>query len=156
EWAAFLRFAAHKDFADIEVRHAARGLPKTGFRERYTRHVKALVAVGDGAGSDRLTGLKTEFVALANPYTDDLSGGLPVRLYHDGAPRAAAQVEIFARAPDGEVTVTTTRTDDTGLAMIPVVSGYSYLLDGVVLRETEEGDDAAWETLWAALTFAVP
>ena len=156
EWEAFQAFADHKDFPDIRARHLARGLPETGFSESYTRHAKTLVSVGDGAGQDRALGLETEFVALANPYTDDLTGGLPVQLLYQGAPRAHAQVELFARSPEGQVTVTLTRTDDQGRAVIPVTSGHEYLLDAVVLRESPTGADDVWETLWAALTFRVP
>lgn len=158
EWESFLSFAEHKDFPDIEARHLARGLPLTGFVESYTRHAKSLIAVGDGSGQDRAFGLRTEFVALANPYTDDITDGLPVLLLLDGAPRANAQVELFDRAPDGDVTITLHRTDSEGRAVLPVEPGHEYLADAVTLLplepETEGGP--VWHTLWAALTFAVP
>lgn len=156
----FAAFVAHKALEGTMEAHAARGLPETGFREGYTRFSKALIGVGGSAGADAPTGLETEFVALANPYTADLSNGLPVQLYYQGAPRVDAQVEIFDRAPDGTVTVTTQRTDDQGRAIIPVTPGHAYLLDAVVIREPKpalaEKEDIVWETLWAALTFAVP
>ncbi|WP_438362861.1 DUF4198 domain-containing protein [Nioella halotolerans] len=158
DWDSFLRFAAHKDFTDIEARHQSRGLPMGGFRESYTRHAKSLIASGDGAGADRAFGLRTEFVALANPYTDSLSGGLPVLLLLDGAPRADAQVELFERAPDGTVTVTLHRTDADGRAVLPVDPDNEYLADAVSLMPVEpaEDGDPVWHTLWASLTFAVP
>ena len=156
DWAKFQAFADHKDFPNIRARHLARGWPETGFTESYTRHAKALIAVGRGVGADRATGLQTEFVALANPYTDDLSGGMPVQLLYRGAPRGNAQVEVFDRAPDGTVTVSLHRTDAEGRATIPVASGHVYLFDAVVLREAPTDSPAVWETLWAALTFAVP
>ena len=154
----FVDFVRHKDFAWALDDHAARGLPETGFKERYSRYAKSLIAIGDGAGSDRIVGLETEIVALANPYTDDLPGGLPVRVLYQGAPRPDAQVELFARAPDGTVTVTTTRTDDTGIARLSVEPGFSYLADHVVMRPLEPANegDPVWESLWASLTFAVP
>ncbi|MFV1593146.1 DUF4198 domain-containing protein [Phaeobacter sp. JH20_36] len=167
-WEEFAKFAAHKDFADIKSRHAARNLPDAGFAERYTRHAKSLVAVGNGAGADRATGLLTEFVARANPYTDDLTAGLPVELLFEGTARPDAQIEVFERSPDGNVAVTLTRSDSQGRATIPVKSGHVYLLDAVVLRsldaEAGASDDGAtkrgpipvWQTHWAALTFAVP
>lgn len=158
EWDRFLRFAEHKDFADIEARHTARGLPMTGFVESYSRHAKSLIAVGDGAGADREYGLRTEFVALANPYTDDLSGGFPVLVLLDGAPRADAQVELFDRNADGEVTITLHRTDADGRAVLPVTPGHVYLADAVTLQEVVPSEDstAVWHTLWASLTFEVP
>ncbi len=160
DFAVFTRFVQHKDFPGALERHAARGLPEGGFREFYTRHAKALIAVGAGAGQDRVFGLETEIVALKNPYTDDVSGGLPVQVFYQGRPRADTQVELFAKAPDRTVTVTLLRTDAEGIALLPVAPGNSYLADAVVLREpdaeTAAAQDAVWESLWAALTFAVP
>lgn len=156
EWDKFQAFADHKDFPEIRDRQLARGLPLTGFSETYTRHVKALVGVGSATGSDTALGLETEFIALANPYTDEISDGIPIQLLYQGTPRADAQVEVFARASDGNVTTSTQRTDDQGQAIIAVQPGYEYLLDAVVLRESTGTSDDVWETLWAALTFRVP
>lgn len=158
DWQKFVNFVEHKDFDGVLQDHAARGLPETNFVELYSRYAKSLIAVGDGAGADTEVGLLTEIVAEANPYTDDLSEGLPLRVLFDGAPRADAQVELFAKAPDGQVDVTLHRTDDEGRVTIPVQAGYAYLADAVVLRalSPEEDDDPVWESLWASLTFAVP
>lgn len=160
EWEKFLRFVEHKDFADAVPMHEARGWSKEEFREIYTRHAKALVAVGDGAGSDRALGMATEFVALSNPYAPDFDGTMTVALTYQGEPRPDAQVEVFERAADGAVTVTLHRTDARGEARIPVKPGHAYLFDAVVLRPSplaETGERApVWESLWAALTFAVP
>lgn len=156
EWAKFSAFADHKDFQDIKARHAANGFPDVPFKERYTRHAKALIAVGDGAGADRAVGLKTEFVALTNPYAKDFTGTMRVQVLLDGAPRAHAQVEVFERNADRDVVVTLHRTDASGLASIPVRSGHTYLFDAVVLAPIIGDDQAVWDTYWAALTFAVP
>ncbi|WP_272004366.1 DUF4198 domain-containing protein [Roseovarius sp. ZX-A-9] len=159
-WEKFAQFAEHKSFADIQARHRARDLPDADFTEVYTRYAKSLIAIGAGMGADRATGLEIEIVALQNPYTRSETGPLPVQVLYQDAPRADAQVEIFERAPDGTVVVTTIRTDDAGIAQIPVRPGHAYLLDNVVLRvpapAVAEAHGAVWETLWASLTFAVP
>lgn len=154
-WEKFAKFAAHKDFAGIRDRHLARGLPEADFTETYFRFAKALIAVGDGAGHDMPRGQETEFVALTNPYTDGLPH-IDVLLLYQGEPRADAQIEVFDKPPVGEVAITLARTDAAGKARIPVQPGHAYLLDAVVLRPAPEGDASVWETLWAALTFAVP
>ncbi|WP_298918257.1 DUF4198 domain-containing protein [uncultured Roseobacter sp.] len=160
EWEKFLKFADHKDFPDAAADHEAAGWSKERFRETYTRHAKALVAVGAGAGADRAFGLATEFVALTNPYDPAFDGQMRVQVFYQGVPRADAQVEIFDRAADGSVTVSLTRTDEAGIATLPVADGHDYLLDAVVLRPSAAAGTAenapVWETLWAALTFAVP
>jgi len=136
-WEKFQRFAEHKDFDDILLRHRARSLPEKKFSEAYSRYSRSLVAVGDGAGSDRQAGLEVELVAQQNPYTDDVGRGL-----------------------SGKVEVTLPRTDDRGLVTLPVKPSHSYLVDMVVLREPSEAlattKKVVWETLWASLTFAVP
>lgn len=159
DWEKFQNFVRHKDFAGALEQHAARGLPTTGFREVYSRFGKSLIAVGDGAGSDREVGLLTEIVALANPYTDDMRGGLAVLVLYQGAPRADAQVELFSKSPQGTVGITLHRTDAAGRVTLPVQPGHEYLADAVVLRpvEPQGGDrDPVWESLWASLTFMVP
>ncbi len=156
----FLKFAEHKDFPEAEASHKLRGLPEGRFNEIYTRFCKTLIGVGTAAGHDVETDMETEFVALSNPYTDDLTDGLKVQLLYQGTPRTHAQIEVFERAPDETVVITKQRTDDQGRAMIPVKPNHIYLLDAVILREPEEGvaaeNDAVWETLWASLTFRVP
>lgn len=137
-------------------RHEERGLAQSGFQETYTRFAKSLIGVGDAQGADRATGMEFELTALANPYTDDLSGGLPVALSYRGAPRPDTQIELFERGPDGMVAVTRLRTDADGRARIPVRPGHAYQLDAVLLREAPPDSGAAWESLWANLTFALP
>lgn len=159
EWAKFTDFVEHKDFPDTLMSHAERGLPQTDFRESYRRFVKSLIAVGGGVGTDRVVGMRTEFIAQANPYTDDTSNGLPVLVLFEGAPRTDVQVEIFERSPTGEVAVTTTRTDTNGIALIPVRRGHEYNLDAVVMLPLLAADpllDPSWMSLWAGLTFSVP
>jgi len=158
EWARFVRFVEHKDFVGVLDRHVERGLPDVGFSETYSRHVKSLVAVGNGEGQDHAFGMRTEFVALANPYTDDVSNGLPVQLLLDGAPRADVQVELWDRAPTGAVSVSVHRTDAAGEVILPVEGGHVYMADAVAMQEVDaEGPrNAVWRSIWASLTFEVP
>lgn len=154
DWEKFRSFADGKGHAWALARHHARGLPATGFTERYTRFVKALVAVGDGAGSDAPAGMEAELVALSNPYTDPPQTGLRVEMRYRGTPLPAQRIDIFDKDANGRVEKTHATTDATGRALIPLVAGHRYLLDAVVLREAEGADP--WESLWASLTFAVP
>ena len=159
EWAKFQKFADHKAFGDVLSQHRERGLDEEMFIETYTRFAKGLFAIGSGAGADAQRGLELEIVALKNPYTDDLSNGLPVKVLYREMPRLNAQVEVFERNSAGETTVSTVQTNEDGIAMIEAKTGHTYLLDNVLLRaaspELAEKTGAVWETLWAALTFEV-
>lgn len=159
-FAKFEDFLRHKDAEWVLDAHRARGLGDDVI-EGYSRYAKSLVAGGDGTGEDRAYGLLTEFVALENPYTDDLSDGFEVQVLYQNQPRPGAQVEVFARDAEGQVSDSFVRADDSGVAVIPVTPGVTYLLDAVVLREASEGlkqnvPDAMWESLWASLTFRAP
>lgn len=160
EFEKFRSFVEHKAAPWVLEDHAAKGFPTTKFREVYSRYAKSLVGVGDAAGQDRVVGLLTEIVALENPYTDDMTDGIDVQVFYDDAPRAGEQIEIFEKAPDDSVQVSTVTTDAEGRATIPVRPGHRYMLDSVVLREPAPdlaaAKDAIWESLWANLTFAVP
>lgn len=157
-WEKFQNFIDHKDFDLTQAEHVALGHPAADFRERYRRFAKSLVGVGDARGSDRRVGLEIELVALVNPYLDDLSEGMPVQAFLADAPRADVQIELFEKGADGEVVTTLHRTDEAGVAMLPVQAGHSYLVDTVHLRPAPAGskDGVVWQTLWASLTFAVP
>ena len=139
EWKKFVKFTDHKDFAQVQQTHIDRGLPQEGFLELYRRYGKSLVAVGSGAGKDRALGLRTEIVALANPYTDAISS-LPVQVLFEGKPRANTQVELFDKSPSGSVKVTLHRTNSKGLAAIPVRAGHEYLVDSVTILPLESRD----------------
>lgn len=158
EWERFLNFAIHKDLGDVTAMHEARGLPLEDVVENYYRFAKSLVAVGDGAGRDQRVGLRTELVALANPYTDDLSDGMPVQLWYEDELQPDYQIELFAEDAAGEVTITYHRTDADGVALLPVEPGMTYMVDSVFLAPLEPTaeSDAIWATYWANLTFAVP
>lgn len=156
KWEKFEGFANQKDLGWVLKAHNARGLPKRDFMEIYQRFAKSLIAVGSGRGQDAPVGMETEIVAEANPYTDDLTIGLPVRVLYKGEPRVDAQVEIFSKSPDSKVTVAVVRTDAEGRAIVPVKPKTEYLLDAVVMRPLETDDATkkpAWESLWASITF---
>ncbi len=159
EWEKFAGFVSHKKLGTALIDHKSRGLPDTGFSETYRRFAKSLVAVGAGDGTDQPVGMRTEIVALNNPYTDDLTAGFAVQVLYQGAPRIDAQIEVFAKDSSGDVTVSTVQTDLNGQAIIPVSPATEYLLDAVLLLPLEpDASQAApvWESLWAALTFRTP
>ena len=160
DWEDFSGFVAHKDLAIDQDAHVARLGSDTGFTEAYYRFSKTLIGVGSAQGEDRRTGLETEIVALENPYTDDMTDGFTVQLFYRNEMRGNEQIEVFDRAPDGTVSVSTVRTDPEGIADIVVLPGHDYMLDAVVLRQPSErvaaSTGAFWETLWANLTFSIP
>lgn len=154
DWATFVEYADYEGLDGAIEAHLAADLPKTGFAELYTRCAKALVQVGPPSPEDRdaAIGMPLELVALANPFAADLDE-LPVRLLWHGEAAADIQIAIFREA-DG-VARKTLRTDADGRATIPLENGGRFLLNAVRLARSSAGDDAAWESHWASLTFDV-
>lgn len=148
-FAGFLEYDGLEWVTDV---HTARGLPEADFSESYTRYAKSLIAVGDGAGSDQVTGLLFELVALENPYTN--SDTLPVQLLYQGQPKADTQVALFHRASDGMVTRELFLSDANGQAFIPRRGDGLSLLSAVHMIPLEDGPHV-WHSLWASLTFDV-
>ncbi|MEQ3625537.1 MAG: DUF4198 domain-containing protein [Celeribacter sp.] len=159
DWETFTNFFTHKDLPGFPQVHYDRGLPEDPVKEVYRRYAKSLIAVGNGAGQDEVTGLKIEIVARTNPYTDDLSDGMRVEVRLDGEPRVDTQVEVFERAADDTVNTSYYRTDAAGQTTFPVKPDHEYMVDSVAMSATDNDDPQAgpvWRSIWANLTFAVP
>ncbi|MEM1266390.1 MAG: DUF4198 domain-containing protein [Pseudomonadota bacterium] len=150
----FLRGKRLEDALDL---HRARGFPEEGIVEGYHRFVKALVAVGGGAGEDQAVGMPFELVAETNPYTD--SGEMVFRLLWQQTPDANAPVFAFIKDADGAVEEILLRTDGEGLVRIPRRPG-EVMVNAVRIVEAnsalKERFDALWMTLWAASTYQIP
>lgn len=151
----FERFRSYLEDEGLEsyaAEHKQRGLPLTGFSERYKRCVKALVQVGpvsDNQTGDRATGLPFELVALNNPYNHETQL-LKVQLLFQGQPMPKHQISVFH--DHKQVTRKVYQTDEAGLAHIKLTTTGSYLLNAVHLSPVENAP-VAWFSHWASLSF---
>lgn len=156
----FLDFAAKKGFANPEPRHRQFKISTGRFNVIYTRFCKSLIGVGTAIGKDHKTRSELEFIAMANPYTDDLSNGIAVKLLYRGQPQPNTQIKVFARGPDDVVTTIIQHSNAQGIVTIVTKPAHSYLLDAALLREPNETfgaqNNAVWETLWVSMTFSTP
>jgi hypothetical protein len=123
-------------------------------RERFARHAKALIAVGEAAGEDRALGLELELVAERNPYALTPGSTLPVRLLYHGRPLANAQVVARSQARREEPEIV--RTDRQGRAVLHLDTAGAWLVKAVHMVRAEDDPLAEWHSLWASLTFALP
>lgn len=156
EMERFERFLRGKRLQAALKDHAELGLPETQIRESYFRYVKALVAVGDGAGADAPVGMPYELVALDNPYTTE--GPIRVQVLGDRTPVASAPVYVFVRegGTGGAVETQKLLTDAKGVVEIGPTAGEVMVNAVRILRpdaELAERTGAHWVTHWAALTY---
>ena len=159
DYEKFEEFARLHGLDWILASHEMRGLPNTGFKEAYTRFVKSLVSVGDGGGQDRYLGMFFELVAGANPYTDDISAGMPISVLYKGVPLPNMQVDVFYRDVDDALTRLSVETNARGTALIPNLGAGEYMVNSVHMMIPFEADiertGVVWHSLWGSITYQI-
>ena len=156
EWQKFKLFVTEKGYPEAIQQHIDRGLPHSNFSESFTRHIKTLIAIGDGQGSDRSLGLKHEFILHNNPYQLGDNNEIQAELRFDNQPRIGALVTIFSYDQNAAMQEVQYRTDENGLISFRLRPNTEYLLDSVWLSPAPRGSLNAWRTNWAALSFKTP
>lgn len=127
-----------------------------GARERYSKHVKAIVQVGrartDGFGA--ALGYPAEIVPVENPYALGRASTLRVRCLVDGRP-VANQTVLWGGEQDGRALAQrSTRTDAEGVATVTLdAPGRWYVKFVHMVRAGAPGLD--YESKWATLTFEI-
>lgn len=151
-------YIEYEGFKGVLERNAERGYPPDRLQEQYARCAKALFQVGpvEPNQKDRLTGMKLELVAEANPYALSQADSLPVRLYWEGKPMPDVQIRLFRF--DGELETTEIRTDTEGRAAFPLKGGGKFMMNAVHIFEGDDDPDtklAEWVSYWATLSFGM-
>jgi uncharacterized GH25 family protein len=126
-------------------------------RERYHKHVKALLQVGDSLGQGFATafGYPAEIIPLANPYGLRRGATLHVRVHVDGK-AVANQYNLFGgrNASGGRIEQRNTRSGADGTARIPLTSAGDWYIKFIHMTRIT-ADTVDYESKWATLTFAV-
>lgn len=150
---AFEDYLAEKGLEHVARERAARGRSRAMGREVFSRCAKALVRVGDAPAAvpDRLLGQRLELVVGADPTRLRGRTDVPVRLVFEGRPRAGALVLAY-RAGEPEP-IHARRTDGAGRVVLPIEPGEWLVTSVVMVPAGPELAPAAWESLWASLTF---
>jgi hypothetical protein len=173
--ARFESYLVEEGLERISERRAASGESGEPGRERYSRSVKALVAVADPSGDesgtadgsadrpsgDRPVGLTLELVAERDPRRGPAADGFPLMLLRDGEPLAGALVEAVrldgtaeGLAGDADEPLAA-RSDDSGRLRFDLAAG-RWRITAVDMRPAPPGSDADWSSVWTALTFELP
>jgi uncharacterized GH25 family protein len=125
-------------------------------RERYSKHVKALVQVGKGGGGDasRVVGLQLEIVPLRDPFALKAGQTLPVRVIFQGKPLLEANLG-WQLPGDGETARGYVRTDARGEALVPIARAGLMTLR-LTHMTRPKAKEYEWESFWTTLTWRVP
>ena len=159
----FNEYLVHDGIVDVIAEREAAGKTNDEAIERYSKHVKALVQVGDERSDEwsHELGYPVEFMPLGNPY--DLGAGdeLEVRFLRAGEPVANqlvyASYENHHQHDDagGHVEAVTTRTDADGVATITLAGAGRWYVRAIHMVETTAEPDVDYESNWATLTFEI-
>lgn len=158
---AFNDYLKEDGLPDILAARKAKGELAKPSTERYAKHVKALVQVGETRTASYATvlGYPAELVPIENPY--EVARGahvLHVKALVDGKPMADQVVLAGGRTASGaRIPEQTLRTDAQGVAVIALSTpGVWYVKFIRMVRvPAAPRDSVDYESRWATLTFAV-
>jgi uncharacterized GH25 family protein len=140
----------------LEARRGAKELGKAA-RERYSKHVKALIQVGAARSEHFSTalGYPAELVPLDNPYSLRVGNTVRVRALVDGKPVANQFVLFGGRTLNGgRIVQRALRTNPEGVARIPLRTSGTWYIKYIHMSRTFN-DSVDYESKWASLTFQV-
>jgi len=127
-------------------------------RERYSKHVKALVQVGDRRTDayEVALGYPAELIPLENPYALRVGGVLRVRALVDGQPVANQLVLAGGRTTAGaRIAQRSVRTDASGVARIRLGTRGAWYVKFIRMERSAADTTIDYESKWATLTFGV-
>jgi uncharacterized GH25 family protein len=140
----------------LEARTKAGELQKPAV-ERYSKHVKTLVQVGNARSNHFSTvmGYPAEIVPIENPYDLRTGGTLRVRTLVDGKP-AANQYVLFGglTTSNGVIAQKSTRSGADGIASIPLSQAGIWYVKFINMVPVKI-DTLTHESKWATLTFQI-
>jgi len=162
----FNAYLLHDGLLDTyEARKKNNALEKDA-RELYSKHIKAVVQVGDkrSDGFKARLGYPVEIVPLQNPYSLKEGETLEVLVLSHGTPLANALVyanfaghQAHAKTANGEERheeAVTTRTDANGVAKIKLEKHGQWYIRLIHMVPGNQ-KDADYESNWATLTFEI-
>lgn len=127
-------------------------------RERYQKHVKALVQVGDTHSEHYLTalGYPAELVPLDNPYALARGATLRLRALVDGQPVPNQYVVVGGRTPaGGRLPPSGLRTDSAGVVRVPLRGAGQWYVKFIHMVKVRGDTTVDYESKWASVTFEV-
>ena len=150
----YLRDDGIPDVLEARQRDGELGTPA---RERYHKHVKALIQVGETPSDHYATvlGYPAEIVPLENPYSLRSGASLRVKTLVDGTP-VANQLVLYGgvTATDTPVEAKSVRSDAQGVATIALSTPGTWFIKFINMARVQ-GDTVDYESKWASLTFQI-
>ncbi len=125
-------------------------------RERYHKHIKALVQVGDTRSDAYSTtlGYPAELIPLANPYALESGAPLRLRVLVDGKPVPGQYVVSGGRTLAGaRIAAIGYRSDSAGIVHIPSRAPGQWYVKFIHMAKVVGDTTVDYESKWASLVF---
>ena len=153
EFNGYLKEDGIPDVLDARTRAGELGRPA---RERYEKHVKAILQVGNlrTRAFEFVLGYPAEIVPLTNPYLTIVGDTLAVRCLVDGQPIAQQLVIAGGERDTTRIPETRVRTAADGVARFVVRTPGKWYVKFIHMVPVQ-GDSVNYESKWATLTFQV-
>lgn len=151
----FQGFLLKERLIDALMWRAGTGKEDAPGRERYSRHMKAVVQIGPKLDDvvTRPVGQDLEIVPLSHPYGLTQGQSLTVQVLYQGRPLPGRAITAANRFR-GDVVKKTVRTDAAGKATFAVGRAGDWMVR-LVHAEPATGD-VDFRTYWASMTFSLP
>lgn len=127
-------------------------------RERYSKHVKAILQVGEQRGNrfNAVLGYPAELIPLENPYSLNVGDTLAVRALVDGHPVSDQLVLAGGRDATGQsIPERGARTDAEGVARVAIDRAGQWYVKFIHMVRVQSEPDLDYESKWATLTFEI-
>lgn len=141
---------------DVLNARALNGELGTAVRERYQKHVKAVLQVGETRTQayGTVLGYPAEIVPLTNPYAARIGDTLAVRALVDGSPIASQLLLSGGERGGQKIAENWARSDSAGIARFALSEAGKWYIKFVHMVPVS-GDSVNYESKWATLTFEV-
>lgn len=154
----FTEYLEHEGLESTLEERKREGINDKGVREKYSKHVKALLQVDDELTEHyaKEFGYPIEFIPLENPFDSKVGEDISFRLLRDGKPLPNQTVHYSTSVPgmDAHENENSTKTDKDGVCSItPGSSGKWYVATIHMTKSYEKEID--YESNWATLTFEI-
>lgn len=123
-------------------------------KERYAKHVKAILQVGDKQTDDYKTvlGYPVELVPQQNPYKLKKGATIEILCLKDGKP-LANQVVLAGREENGKLVVSPDlRSDAKGIVKVPLSGAGKWYVKFINMAKLDD-PNLNYESKWTTLTF---
>lgn len=127
-------------------------------KERYHKHVKAMVQVGEARSDHYATalGYPAEVIPVENPYTLKAGSTFRFKTMVDGKPAGNQYVQYGGRTPNGgRIEMKAVRSNADGIGEIRISGPGTWYVKFIGMARLSGDAEADYESKWASLTFAV-